>query len=205
MARLRSGGRYPAGKERGARLVSTHTLPTSGAIIVSGSPGFVYAVVDRLHELGPTHIAIEWTCSATRRGSVRGCLRQGQLWQLATHVERLGKQFGCARTFAHRQTQPSQFAVDLGAAPLLEACFEVFARTAPVVAFKRDPAKREQQGCVVGARLEPALGGCASSSAPSPPQTTVESHEFVVPVLLERICSASLRLPRRPGFLDART
>lgn len=37
----------------------THTLPTSGRVIVSGSLGFVYAVVDTLNELGATHLAIE--------------------------------------------------------------------------------------------------------------------------------------------------
>ncbi len=37
----------------------THTLPKSGRVIVSGSPGFVYAVVDTLDELGATHLAIE--------------------------------------------------------------------------------------------------------------------------------------------------
>jgi CDP-4-dehydro-6-deoxyglucose reductase len=37
----------------------SRTLPTSGRVIVSGSPGFVYAVLDTLNELGATHLAIE--------------------------------------------------------------------------------------------------------------------------------------------------
>jgi CDP-4-dehydro-6-deoxyglucose reductase len=49
----------PQAKSAVLAWLGTHTLPTSGRIIVSGSPGFVYAVVDTLNELGPTHIAIE--------------------------------------------------------------------------------------------------------------------------------------------------
>lgn len=49
----------PQAKSAVLTWLSTHTLPTSGRIIVSGSPGFVYAVVDTLNELGASRLAIE--------------------------------------------------------------------------------------------------------------------------------------------------
>ena len=36
-----------------------NALPTSGRLIVGGGPGFVYAVVDALEELGVTGVTIE--------------------------------------------------------------------------------------------------------------------------------------------------
>jgi CDP-4-dehydro-6-deoxyglucose reductase len=41
------------------RWLRTHPLPTSGRVIVSGSPGFVYAVADAMNELGASGVTVE--------------------------------------------------------------------------------------------------------------------------------------------------
>jgi CDP-4-dehydro-6-deoxyglucose reductase, E3 len=49
----------PQAKSAVLAWLRTQMLPMSGRVIVSGSPGFVYAVVDTLNELGATALAIE--------------------------------------------------------------------------------------------------------------------------------------------------
>ena len=49
----------PEAKSAVLAWLRTRRLPTSGRIIVSGSPGFVYAVIDTLNELGATSVTIE--------------------------------------------------------------------------------------------------------------------------------------------------
>ena len=49
----------PQAKNAAVEWLRTHTRPTSGRIIVSGGPGFVYAVVDALHALGVAGVSIE--------------------------------------------------------------------------------------------------------------------------------------------------
>jgi CDP-4-dehydro-6-deoxyglucose reductase len=49
----------PQAKSAMLAWLRTNPLPTSGRIIVSGSPGFVYAVADTLDELGASGITIE--------------------------------------------------------------------------------------------------------------------------------------------------
>ncbi len=49
----------PQAKNAATAWLRTHALPTSGRIVISGGPGFVYAVVDALDELGVTGVSIE--------------------------------------------------------------------------------------------------------------------------------------------------
>jgi CDP-4-dehydro-6-deoxyglucose reductase len=49
----------PQAKSATLAWLRTHPLPTSGRIVVSGSPGFVHAVVDTLNELGASGVMIE--------------------------------------------------------------------------------------------------------------------------------------------------
>jgi CDP-4-dehydro-6-deoxyglucose reductase len=49
----------PEAKNAATAWLRTHALPKSGKIIVSGGPGFVYAVVDTLKELGVSGVSIE--------------------------------------------------------------------------------------------------------------------------------------------------
>ncbi len=70
----------------------------SGRIVVSGGPGFVYAVADVLNELGVTQRhRSNLTSSATRRVSVGAGVKGSGIRQLAAHVDAPARTIQSAR------------------------------------------------------------------------------------------------------------